>query len=275
MPEWVDLAVYTTLIVKVWAWVPSWSSRLTIPLIADRNPGWLADHPESEGRLVATRWFRWSCLMWGSVSLLTLSAFQFDVWPEQLAFLRTSPKWEALKDLNATLLIAGLMCVTACAVGFFRWLDTNVPRSSRRQATLEPRSVRDYVPQALQYAVYAVIVLHLAAWAVVGVTGRYATAAFWGGMAFQWVISGLFLLLVLAAVRRRPGTIDRVLGPGYRRTEVRAAFAGQLLPLPNGIARLYEQVVSTPPDNLDRFMHLGLVLLVVALAMTLRARHVE
>jgi len=271
MSEWVDIIVYAALIVGVWGWFPAWSSRLTVPLIADRNPGWLADHPESERRLVARHWFRWSCLLWGSVSLLTLLAFQLDVRPQQLAFLPAAPKWEALKDLNSTLFIAGLSYVAACAVGFFRWLDTNVPLSSRRQATLERRSLHDYVPRPLQYAVYAVIVLHLAVWAVVGVTGRYATAVFWGGMAFQFVISGVFLLFVLTAVRRRPGAMDRIFGPGYRRTEVRAAFAAQLLPLPNGIARLYEQVASTSSDNLDRFMHLGLVLLVVALAMTLAA----
>ena len=271
MSEWVDIAVYAAIIVTVWGWFPASSSRLTIPLIADRNPGWLADHPESERRLVDSRWFRWSCLLWGSISLLTLLAFQFDVWPQQLAFLRAEPKWEALKDLNSTLFIAGLIYVAACAVVFFRWLNTNVPLSSRRQATLERRSLYDFVPRPLQFAVYAVIMFHLAIWVVVGMTGRYATAAFWGGMAFQFVISGVFLLFVLTAVRRRPGAMDRIFGPGHRRTEVRAAFAAQLLPLPNGIARLYEQVASTSSDNLDRFTHLGLVLLVVALAMTLAA----
>jgi hypothetical protein len=154
---------------------------------------------------------------------------------------------------------------------FFRWLDTNVPLASRRQATLERRSLHDYVPRPLQFAVYAVIVLHLAVWAAAGVAGRYATPAFWGGMAFQCVISGVFLVFVLTAVRRRPGAMDRILGPGYRRTEVRAAFAGQLLPLPNGIARLYEQVAGAPSDNYDRYMHLGLVLLVVALWTTVAA----
>ncbi|HZL95530.1 MAG TPA: hypothetical protein VFB99_17875 [Vicinamibacterales bacterium] len=271
MSEWVDIAVYAALIVAVWGWFPVWSSRFTIPLVEDRNPGWLADHPESERRLVESRWFRWSCLLWGSVSLLTLLALQFDVWPQQLAFPRAAPKWEALKDLNSTLFIAGLIYVAACAVVFFRWLDTNVPLSSRRQATLERRSLHDFVPRPLQFAVYAVIVLHLAIWAVVGMSGRYATAAFWGGMAFQFVISGVFLLFIVTAVQRRPGAMDRIFGLGYRRSEVRSAFAAQLLPLPNGIARLYEQVASTSSDSLDRFMHLGLVLLVVALAMTLAA----
>lgn len=271
MSEWVDIAVYAALIVAVWGAFPVWTSRFTIPLIADRNPGWLADHPESERRLVESRWFRWSCQLGGSVSLLTLLVFQFDVWPQQLGFLRAAPKWETLKDLNSALFIAGRSYVTACTVVFLWWLNTSVPLSSRRQATLERRSLHDYVPRPLQFAVYAVIVLHLAIWAVVGLAGRYATAAFWGGMAFQFVISGVFLLFVLSAVRRRPGVMDRIFGPGYRRTEVRAAFAAQLLPLPNGIARLYEQVASASSDSLDRAMHLGLVLLVVALAMALAA----
>ena len=269
MSEWVDIVLYGALIVAVWGWFPAWSSRLTIPLIADRNAGWLAAHPASERRLAESRWFRWSCLSWGSVSLLALMAFQLDVWPRQLAFLRTAPEWEALRDLNAALLIAGLVYVAACAVVFFRWLHTNVPLAPRRQAALERRSLHDHVPRPLQFAACAVIGLHLATWAFVGVTGRYATPAFWGGMAFQFVISGAFLLLLLTAVRRRPGAMDRIFGPGYRRTEVRAAFAAQLLPLPNGIARLSEQVGSARSVDLDRFVHLGLVLLVVALAATL------
>lgn len=183
MSEWVDIAVYAALIVAVWGAFPVWTSRFTIPLIADRNPGWLADHPESERRLVESRWFRWSCQLGGSVSLLTLLVFQFDVWPQQLGFLRAAPKWETLKDLNSALFIAGRSYVTACTVVFLWWLNTSVPLSSRRQATLERRSLHDYVPRPLQFAVYAVIVLHLAIWAVVGLAGRYATAAFWGGMA--------------------------------------------------------------------------------------------
>ena len=65
--------------------------------------------------------------------------------------------------------------------------------------------------------------------------------------------------------------MDRILGPGYRRTEVRGAFAVQLLPLLNGVARLYEQVAGTSPEHVDRFLHLGSVLFVVALLMAIAA----
>jgi hypothetical protein len=269
MSEWVDVAVYSVLIVAVWGWFPAWSSSLTIPVIEDRNPGWIADHPEIEQRLTESRWFRWSCLVWGSVSLLTLLLLQFDLWPQQLAFLRTTSKWEALKNLNSALLIVGLIYVAGCVASFYRFLHANVPLSTRRQATLERRSVHDYVPRTLQYAVFVVIVFHLTMWAAVGVTGRYATPAFWGAMVFQFAVSGVFLLFVMSAVRRRPGTMDRIFGPGYRRTEVRVAFVAQLLPLLNGAARLYEQVAGPSLQHVDRFLHLGVVLFIAALVVVL------
>jgi hypothetical protein len=65
--------------------------------------------------------------------------------------------------------------------------------------------------------------------------------------------------------------MDRIFGPGYRQMEVRVAFMAQLLPLLNGVARLYEQVTATQPENVDRLLHLGLVLLVVALVVTVAA----
>jgi hypothetical protein len=269
MSEWVDVAVYAALIIAVCGWFPAWSSRLMIPVIEDRNPGWLGGHPETERRLAENRWFRWSCLLWGSISFVALVAFQVDGLPHALGFLRSMPRWEALKDLNSALLIAGLIYVAGCALLFYRWLDANVPLSPRRHATLERRSLDDYVPQPLQYGVYAVIVLHLALWAAVGVAGRQATPAFWGGMAFQFAVSGAFLLFMLSAVRRRPGTMDRIFGPTYRQVGARVAFAVQLLPVLNGGALLYQQVSGDSPAHVDRFLHLGLVLFVVGLVMAL------
>jgi hypothetical protein len=165
------------------------------------------------------------------------------------------------------LLIAGLMYVAGCSALFYRWLYANVPLSSRRQAALERRSVDDHVPRVLQHAVSAVIILHLTAWVLVGVTGRYSTSDFWGGLAFQFALSGLAVLLVVGTVRRKPGAMDHASGTAARRTEVRLAFVAQLLPLFNGAARLYEEVAGTRPEMVDRVSHLGLVLFVTVMAM--------
>ena len=267
--EWIDVLVYAALIVAVWGWLPGWSSRLMIPLIADRNPDWMAGHPEFARQLARAVWLRWSCLVWGALSVATLSAFRLGVWPQQLAFVHDIPKWEALRDINSVVLIIGLVYVAGCSVVFQRWLSTNVPRATHRQAVLERRSIDNYVPRPLQHAVYSVVVLHLATWVAVGVIGRYATPAFWGGMAFQFVISAIFLVFVVGAVWRRPGVLDRIYGPRYRQTEVRVAFAAQLLPLLNGGARLYEHVAGAPLDDVDRVLHLALVLFVLALTVAL------
>lgn len=266
MTAWVDFFVYVTLIVVFWGCMPAWS-RVTLPMVADRNPEWFAGHPEVERRLADNRWFRVSCRLWGGLSLAALVALQVGGWPRWLA--GDGPRWEALKDLNSTLLIAGLIAVAICMGLFQRWLHANVPLAARRQASLVRRSADDYVPPTLQYAIYGAVVLHLAVWLAVGITGRYTTDDFWGMLAFQFAIAGVVLVIALVAVRRRPGPMDRIGSMDYRRLEVRVAFATQLLPLMNGVARLYEQMGYATTDTLDRALHLGLVAFVAMQAIAI------
>jgi hypothetical protein len=265
MSEWIDFGVYAALILAVWGRLPVVSSRFTLPVVADRNPEWVAAHPAAAQRLADNRWFRRSCVLWGTVSLAALLAVQAEVWWPPLVG-SAMPKWEALKDTNSTLLIAGLLYLLGCGALFGRWLHTHVPLAPRRQATLERRSADDYVPRPVQYGIYALVGVHLTAWLIAAALGRYTAPAFWGMLAFQFVISGIFLLLALVAVRRRPDAIDRIFGPGYRRMEVRWAFGVQVLPLMNGAVRLYEQTAGPTPADLNRAMHLGLVLLVLVMA---------
>ena len=206
MSEWIDVLVYAALIVAVWGWLPGWSSRLMIPLIADPQSG--LDGRPSRVRAAA----RPGCLaplVMGALSVATLSAFRLGVWPQQLAFVHDIPKWEALKDINSVVFIIGLVYVAGCSVVFHRWLSTNVPRATHRQAVLERRSIDNYVPRPLQHAVYSLVVLHLAIWVAVGVIGRYATPAFWE-YGLRFVISAIFLVFVVGAVWRRPGVLDRM-----------------------------------------------------------------
>jgi hypothetical protein len=240
--------------------------------VADRNPEWLAGHPDIEQRLANARWFTRSCRLWGASSLVVLVAFQSGFWPR--SWRGSGPAWELLKDLNSAMLIAGLIYVVICMLLFERWLRANVPLAERRQADLIPRSVDSFVPRWFLYAVYAAVAWHLGAWLVVGVTGRAVVPGFWEMAFFQFVIAGILLSIVRFAVIRRPGAMDRIFGAPYRRIEVRVAFASQLLPLMNGTARLLEQTGYTMPDMADRLLHLGLVAFVAtqAVAFALLAR---
>src|SRR5688572_6723862 len=271
MNTWIDFSVYAVLVVALWGGIPTWS-RFAVLAVADRNPEWLVSHPEIERRFARSRWFHVSCRAWGAFSLAALLALQVGAWSQPRS--GDAPVWEALKDLNSFLLIAGLLYLFGCFLMFQRWLIATVPLASRRQAPLVRRSVDDYVPRPLQLTVYGLVILHLAAWLQVGVTGRYQGAEFWGMLAFQFAISGFLLLLAMSAVRRKPSALDRIVGAGYRRAEVRMTFASQLLPLMNGAARLYEQMGHTTPDTVDRVLHLGLVAFVagLAIAVTMRSR---
>ena len=51
MSEWVDFFVYAALIVTYWFVFATWGSRFTLAMVADRNPDWLADHPEFASQL--------------------------------------------------------------------------------------------------------------------------------------------------------------------------------------------------------------------------------
>jgi len=264
MTEWIDFAVYAALMLTIWFGIPTTNASLTVSVVADRNPAWLAAHPEAAKKLTNSRWFLWSCHAMGALSLGALLSVTLGMWsPPFLTPGQGPDRWMVLWNLSTVSGILGVVYFGVCGVLFVRWLHRDVPLAERRHATLERRSINDFVPRGVQLAVYTTVALHLAVWLAVGVLGRYSTPAFWGTLAFQFIISAIFLAFVHAAVGRRPSAADRIFGPGLRGFEVRCAFAAQLLPLMNGIARLYEEATGGIPADVNRFLQLGLVALIV------------
>src|SRR5690606_11098153 len=97
-------------------------------------------------------------------------------------------------------------------------------------APLEPRCIDDFVPRWVRYAIYAAVAVNLAAWAAVGAAGAYSTPLFWTRFAILGGLTAIFALFTRTTVNRRANVMDRVLGPGNRRAEVRFGFFCQLLP---------------------------------------------
>lgn len=261
MSTWIDFAVYTALIVAVWGWLPSWGARFTVvPLLADRNPEWTAAHPDVIARLSDDRWFRRTCRAWGSLSLVVLLGLQLEAWtPGAFA----GPKWEALKDANSMLLGAGALFLLVCGAVFGRWVTQHVPVAERRQATLTRRRLADFVPAWASVTVYGLVVVHLAAWVAAAFMQDHRSPDFWGRCAASALASAIFIFFVQFGVNRRPGTMDRVIGPAYRRFEVRFAFGLQLIPPIAGTVRLYEEVASTTLTDANRLMHLAIPVVIV------------
>jgi hypothetical protein len=265
MSEWVDVAVYSAFFVTVWGWLPSHIAGFTGHVVAHRNPKFAAAHPETAVRSTGGTMFRVICGCWAAASVAVLLSVQQGLFDDWLP-VAGAPRWESLKEAAAVLAIGGIAFFVASAFFFGRWLAVTVPLAERRRASLAPRSIDEYVSRRWQVSVYAVVALHLAAWLFVGVRGTYSTPAFWGTMLFQIAIAAILLGFVAISIRRKPNAMDRIAGPAYRRTEVRTTFALQLLPLGNGLARLYEEVTGTLLVDVNRVLHLAIVLIVLVRA---------
>jgi hypothetical protein len=269
MSEWVDFVVYFTLIVLIFVLLPRHGRQFTLPMIADRNPEWLARNRDVVACLERSRWFLNACYVWAAVSVVVLLGVKLDV----IAPIGSqAPKWEVLKDLNSTLVIVGFLCWGVCSLLWFRWLGTHVPPAETRRATLKPRRVSDYLALPWRIAVDALTVLHLGAWIVIGALGLAGGAKFWGSFAFFVGMSAFFAVFANLSPRRRPGYLDRVFGEAYRRVEIRVAYLMRVWPVVTGAIVMTELMTGA---ELDRAAHLLIVSFVCVMAlMVLRLRPV-
>jgi hypothetical protein len=221
-------------------------------------------HPQFARQLTGSRWFLWSCYAWGALSLAVLLAFQMGLWPRALSpSAPATEKWMVLKDINSSMLIVGLVYFFGCVGVFTRRLKKDVPLAASRNATLEPRSLDDFIPRWVRVVTYTLVGVHLAAWVSVGVLGLYSAPGFWARLAAPIVFFGIFFFFARVSVARPPMAMDRIFGPGYRRGEVRFGFAMAICTNAMFALQLYQEVAGTVAFEVDRALHLGLVLLIV------------
>jgi hypothetical protein len=268
MSEWIDFAIYVTFIVLIFVLVPRHGRQFTLPMIADRNPQWLADHHDIVVRVERSRWFLHVCYVWAAASIAVLLGVALDL--IALPFGAEAPKWEVLKDLNSTLLIVGLLGWGACSLLWFRWLGTHVPLAETRRATLKPRVASDYLAPSWRIGVEALTVLHLGAWVVIGALGWAGGAKFWWSFAFFAGMTVLFAVMAHFVPRRRPDYLDRMFGEAYRQGEIKAVYFMRVWPVAAGAIVMTEHMTGL---DLARAAHLLIVSFVSVLAlMVLRVR---
>jgi hypothetical protein len=268
MSEWVDFFVYAVQVVLLWVFLPRQARTLTWPWIADRNPGWIAAHPEAVGRFERSRWFVNTCYLCATACVSLLLMAMLDLLPLRV----DAPKWEVMKDLYATFMIIGMLGWFAAWFAWARWLAKYVPLAETRHATLRPRVTSDYVPLAWRIVVEVLTVLHLAVWLVLPALGLAGGADYWSR--FTFIVFATIVVTVFAAValRRPPGYPDRIFGEGFRRIEVRLTYVLRLVPLIPGAMMIGEDVFGL---DVDRIGHLPIVCVVSAgLLVVLRLRPV-
>jgi hypothetical protein len=261
MSEWIDFAVYVTLIVLIFVLLPRNSRRFTLPAIADRNPEWIVSHRDVAARLERSRWFLDACYLWAAASIAVLAGVALDLIPP---FGAAAPKWEVLKDLTSTFVIVGALGWAVGTVLWLRWLGRYVPLAETRRATLKPRVVGDYLSWPWRLAVEVLTMVHLGAWVVTGALGLAGGVRYWSGFALIVSMTVLFAVWAALAPRRRPGLADRLFGEEYRRIELRIAYMLRLTPLIPGGVLIAEQALGL---DADRVGHLLIVLVVNVMAL--------
>ena len=156
-------------------------------------------------------------------------------------------KWEGLKDLNSTLLIAGLAYLFGCAFISLAWLRKEVPLAERRHATLERRSLDDFVPRWARIATYALVGINLAAWLIgrpVGDSTPHPSSGY--ALALVIGLSACFFFMTRVGVNRRPNAMDRIFARVIAGARCAYGFAMQLISADlDGSVRLYEEVADT------------------------------
>ena len=228
MTEWIDFAVNAALVTAIWFVAPTATGPVVIATLTDRNPAWLAAHPQAVGRLERrSRLFAHGCRAWGTLSLALLMTLQAGLWPRTILRLTldTEP-WKALRDVNAVLIIVGSVWVSLWMAAFFLWLRKHVPLPEQRQAALEPRSMDDLVSRNIRLTVQALTVLSLLGWTAAGVFLR-PPLDFWSRLTTLAVALVFALFVTRYTVSARPTALDHLAGESFRQFGVRFGLAVQ------------------------------------------------
>ena len=272
MSEWIDFAVYVTLIVLLWVLMPRQSVQFTVPAILDRDPEWPAKHPDVMIAVQRSRWFVSTFYAFAAVSIAVLLALQLGVEVPPFSAAE-APSWRVLQGAHGALLVIGLAAYFACFFVWLRWLGVNVPLAARRHASLTPRVASDHVPLPWRVATEILTVVHIAVWLVAPALGFGGGADYWGRFAFTAAVTVLFAALSYLLPQRRRGYADRLFGDAYRRVELRVLYIMRLTPLTLGAIHLGDAVLGL---DLARAGHLALILILCGLLLAfLRLRPIE
>lgn len=142
MTEWVDFTVYATLIAALFFVQPRAGRRLTVPVLADRNPQWVADNPETVRKIARGQWFLWVLHAVGAGGIALLAGVQLgllDLAPGPLPDGSPVEKWMTLWDINVGFILLAILLGGGAGLYFWFGVYRRIPLASRRQAALDRR----------------------------------------------------------------------------------------------------------------------------------------
>ena len=269
MNEWVDCFVYAVQAVMLWNVMPRWIARFARPMLMDRNAEWVAANPDAIAQLERGNWWTRSIQGWGGFTVLVLLAFRLGIQPSFLTpqAMRT-PSWEMLMATSNVMMLGGFLLFGYGVLSFFRWQKREIPLGERRQAPLVPRTTDDYVPRWVQYLVYGLMLANLAAGPVASLFWPERIHNVWGNFAMGLVMSVMLFLVGVGCVVRPYNYMDRVMGPGYRRMEVRLTFGLMLTIVGVGLTSVALEISGVESKRYGALMAALYVSITLALCMS-------
>lgn len=262
MTDWIDFFVYAAFLFALWFVQPVAQRRLAIPFLKDRNPDWVAANPDAVRAIERSRWRIWLGWALGALSIGALAAFQTRLWQVPAPPPGAPPlmRWMVLWNLAmASMLVAIVIGGAIGLYGRFQ-IRRHVPHGPRRTASLERRSLDDYVPRTFQYVAYGLLAANAAAWVIAAIVGVHSSPLFWSRLVTMFFLTGFFLFFSGLTVTRRANVMDRIFGPSYRRWEVRWGFSTLFTVPIVGALRLYEEVNDVFLFDMGRALQLCLAL---------------
>lgn len=269
MNEWVDCLVYATQAVMLWNVMPRWIARFTRPMLMDRNPEWAEANPDTIEQFERGNLWTRSIQAWGVLTVLALSAIQLGIQPSFVTpqVLRT-PRWEVLMTTSNVMMLGGLLLFGYGVLSFFRWQKREIPLGERPDAPLLPRTTDDFVPRWVQYLVYGLMLANLAARPLAGLFWPERIHNVWGNFAMGLLMSVMLFLVSVGSVVRPYNYMDRVIGPAYRRMEVRVTFGLMLCIVGIGFTSLALEVSGLDSKRYGAVMIALYVSITLALCMS-------
>jgi hypothetical protein len=261
MEHWFPLLVVLSQVVVLQFYSVTVGTRVMYQRVLNRNPTWVAEHPEFTADNPEPRLSLWVSYAMG----LAIYARIFFA-PDQLGIFY-SPDTTLESVLIDSLITSVTLTLLHNAVYFlrFRRMIRRVPPFEVRQASLDRRALRDFVPMGWVY---------LAALLISAIVGVYTYALFAevvSGELFYARVSGLFIAsligtgVTLYALRRKPTDADELFSGRFRMWEVRGGVAVLYLLVLIGVLCILGDVFDIHPFT-DLSVFIALSILIQSLA---------
>jgi len=257
MEHWFPLLVVLSQVVVLQFYSVTVGTRVMYQRVLDRNPAWVAEHPEFTADNPEPRLSLWISYAMG----LAIYARIFFAPDQTGIFYSLDTTLESV--LIDSLMTSVMLAFIHNAVYFvhIRRMIRQVPPTEVRQASLDRRALRDSVRMGWVYVAALLIA------AIVGVYTYALFAEIVSGELFYYRVSGLLVAsligtgVTLYALRRKPTDADELFSGRFRVWEVRGGVAVLYLLVLIGVLCILGDVFDVYPfTDLSIFIALSILI---------------